>query len=82
MSSSTLTPCDDTQCRGRGMYEPKYGTHDRLEEFTREHCAFIEDQMADNVHLKVVARFHQTYADGGSSLGEPEDGEGGGSGGV
>lgn len=25
------------------LYEPLYGTHDRIEEFTKEHCAYIED---------------------------------------
>jgi len=55
----------------RGLYEPKYGTHDRLEEFTREHCAFIEDSAAEHETqhvLHVVALFEQAYGDGGNSL--------------
>ena len=27
----------------RNLYEPLYGTPERIEDFTREHCAYIED---------------------------------------
>jgi hypothetical protein len=27
----------------RNLYEPIYGTPERIEDFTREHCAYIED---------------------------------------
>lgn len=55
----------------RGLYEPRYGVHERLEEYTREHCAFIEDLAVEhetqNV-MHVVALFEQVYGDGGTSF--------------
>ena len=55
----------------KSIYEPKYGTHDNMHEFTKEHCDYIEDAWvrlaSDN--FEVVALFEQVYADGMSSIG-------------
>lgn len=47
------------------LFDPKYGTHDKIEQFSREHCAYLED-----IHLssqgtlyKTVALIEQTYCD-------------------
>lgn len=52
------------------IYEPKYGMPKRIEDFTREHCAYIEDehvsligQFSGHPVLKTIGMFQQTYAD-------------------
>eukprot|EP01041_Mallomonas_annulata_P014902 gene14902-31642_t len=49
------------------LYDPLYGTHEVLDGFTREHCAYIEDFHVQNHHqpdvFRVVALFPQRYAD-------------------
>ena len=54
----------------KNMYEPKYGYHERIEEFTREHCAYIEDvhvnmssEFGDTPAFVTVGLFDQSYAD-------------------
>ena len=54
----------------RNGYDPKYGAPDKLEDFTREHSAYVEDFiycmnetngcLAD---IKVIGRFEQQYKD-------------------
>jgi len=53
------------------IYEPKYGSYDTIEEYSREHCAYIEDNWAgfNRGNFEVVALIDQVYADGSSSLG-------------
>ncbi len=53
------------------LYEPKYGMHDKIECFTREHCAYIEDFSATGATkgtngeelYRVVALIEQQYVD-------------------
>jgi RPA family protein len=54
----------------KNMYEPKYGTHDRIEEFTREHCAYMEDvhvsmsgELSETPSFITVGLIDQPYAD-------------------
>ena len=49
----------------RNLYDPKYGIPQSLEEFKREHCAYIEDLIATHSFdlATVVAVIDQTYAD-------------------
>lgn len=52
------------------LYDPKYGAPTKLEEFTREHAAYIEDFVLQNVKeskqmdlWEVAGTFDQRYAD-------------------
>ena len=53
------------------LYDPKYGMPDRIEEFTREHCAALEDMTARSPQhdqtgaalYRIVALIDQRYAD-------------------
>jgi hypothetical protein len=50
------------------LFDPLYGWHDHLHEFSREHCACLEDSFFSNMgkqegYFKVVALLEQPYAD-------------------
>jgi cation transport regulator ChaC len=49
----------------KNLYDPYYGIPEKLEDFKREHCAAIEDQIYQTAadKLKVIALFTQSYAD-------------------
>lgn len=51
----------------RLLYDPKYGVHDKIEEFPREHCCYIEDVLSEWERagwIKVVGITEQACADG------------------
>lgn len=47
------------------LFDPKYGTHDNLSQFSREHCAYIEDMhmRGNGDSFKTIATIEQTYCD-------------------
>ena len=54
----------------KNFYDPKYGNPQRLEDFTREHAAYLEDMQYNMVRnttgvgtWKVIAHFGQQYRD-------------------
>jgi hypothetical protein len=38
----------------KSLQEPKYGSYDLIEDFKREHCAYIEDWIASSFNKPVV----------------------------
>lgn len=51
--------------QSRVSYDPKYGIHDTIEEYSREHCAYIEDIHASKAMTTCVtiALIRQVYCD-------------------
>jgi hypothetical protein len=51
--------------QSKTLYDPRHGSHDVLCEFTREHCACMEDWLARNCGTmwKVIGLLPQEYAD-------------------
>ena len=51
------------------LFDPKYGVYDTIEEYTKEHCAYLEDwavmfnAFGDKPSWKVIGFYDQPYAD-------------------